>query len=126
MISKKFFLENHHNNIGMKMKLLNLDSPDVVKFRYIHPAEMRDNSYSFDDSSSQRLTSQEESLPQKANVACIRLDKNEMYIILRGSVKIMASKRILGGRLDKPNATFDDENLQMNLILNVQQHSMNS
>ena len=104
----------------MNIKLLDLDNNDVVKYRYMHPADLGEDSHSFE--SSCRLTSLEE----RANVACIRLDKNEMYIILKGTVKILLSKRMLGGRLDKPYGVYDDENLQFNLVLDTDHHQQSN
>lgn len=94
--------------MAMNMKLLDLDSPGVVNYRYIHQAEIGDSSISLE--SRDLNTDCNSSKYNKPNVACIRLDKNEMYVVLRGTIRIFANKRIMGGRLDAPFGTFDEEN----------------
>lgn len=96
----------------MNFEVLDLDDPSVVKFRYMEPR--RQESRDIHDSN---WTMSQESL-LRANLACIQLEKNEMYVLLRGPLGICPNKRILGGKFDQPFATYDKDNKQMNLILN--------
>ena len=41
-----------------------------------------------------------------------------MYVLLRGPLGICSNTRMLGAKFDKPFATYDRENKQMNLIIN--------